>query len=78
MNRCFAVLALVFGFTLPAAAADKPNIVIFLADDLGYGDLGRLQHARKRRSLASDSTAGLGQSCGQCFARGSQVVTIGN
>ncbi|MCE9564902.1 MAG: hypothetical protein K8U57_22950 [Planctomycetes bacterium] len=40
MNRCFAVFALAFGFAFPAAAADKPKIVVFLAHDLGYGDLG--------------------------------------
>ena len=47
MNRCFAVFALLLGCTLPAVAADKPNIVLFLADDLGAFDLacdGRRDH----------------------------------
>src|SRR5436305_225763 len=29
---------------LPAAAAEKPNIVFLLADDLGFGDLGCTGH----------------------------------
>ena len=32
-----AVLALV---VMPAAAADKPNIILILSDDFGYGDSG--------------------------------------
>lgn len=33
------VAALFLMIGLPARAADRPNVVVFLADDLGYGDL---------------------------------------
>lgn len=36
---CFALIALVRCFDPMAIAADKPNIVLFYADDLGYNEL---------------------------------------
>src|SRR5215475_4714920 len=51
-------------FCLPAAAvpaqADRPNIIIILADDLGYGDLGCYNPQSKIPTPRLDALAGQG------------------
>lgn len=41
MKPCFSLLAsLVFASQIPSLAADKPNIIVILVDDMGFSDIG--------------------------------------
>lgn len=73
-NYLLVVMALAFGLmSWQAAAADaeasrkRPNIVLFLADDLGYGDLGCYGHPRIRTPNL-DAFAKQGMRLTQCYA----------
>ena len=64
------VVGVAFQFSGPAAWADrsqKPNVIIFLADDLGYGDLGCYGHPRIQTPNL-DECARQGVRLTQCYA----------
>jgi arylsulfatase A-like enzyme len=55
--RSFLPLA-ALAMAIPAVAADKPNVVFFLADDLGWGDVG--YHGSEIRTPNIDKLAAAG------------------
>jgi arylsulfatase A len=72
MNPCVLrlftlLLALVACASLSGAAARPPNIILFLADDLGYGDLGCYGHPIIK-SPHLDAFAKQGVRLTQCYA----------
>ena len=68
MNRFVVVLMVVAGLvsgSFPSAGAappEKPNIVIILADDMGYGDVHALNPASKIATPNIDRLAAEGMS----------------
>src|SRR5687768_12640653 len=44
INAITGVVLIAFSCAIPARAADRPNVVLIFADDLGYGDIGCFGH----------------------------------
>jgi N-sulfoglucosamine sulfohydrolase len=40
MERLFAVFIVVWGFAISLTVASKPNLIIFIADDFSFNDVG--------------------------------------
>jgi arylsulfatase A-like enzyme len=57
-----ALMLAVYGAGIPAHAADRPNIVYVLADDLGYGDVKALNANGKIATPNMDRIAAEGMS----------------
>jgi arylsulfatase A-like enzyme len=61
MKRCLALIALI-ALTLAAQAAPKPNVMIIVADDLGYHDVG-FQGSKEIPTPHLDALAASGVRC---------------
>ncbi|MFT5465720.1 MAG: arylsulfatase A-like enzyme [Verrucomicrobiales bacterium] len=72
MNRIPIILLFFLGL-LNGNAADKPNIVFILVDDMGYGDLG-CYGAPDARTPNVDQLAAEGVRFTQCYANGAECT----
>ena len=71
MRFLFAILLAVFPALCQAAAAEKPNIIVIMADDLGYGDIGcygAKPENLKTPNIAKLAAHGLQFTSGYCSA----------
>jgi arylsulfatase A-like enzyme len=62
MNRVILTAFLLSAFLTAAIAADKPNVLVIVADDLGYGDIG-VQGGRDVPTPHMDALAASGIRC---------------
>ncbi|MEO1527147.1 MAG: sulfatase-like hydrolase/transferase [Planctomycetota bacterium] len=65
MNRCLLCLGMFLVATIPSAAT-QPNILVLLADDMGYGDLGCMG-SKGLRTPHLDALAASGVLCTQAY-----------
>ncbi|MFK8113925.1 MAG: sulfatase-like hydrolase/transferase [Rubripirellula sp.] len=66
MVRCLLAALLLVPLQVSLAAADAPNILIVLSDDMGYGDLG-CTGTKKLKTPNVDAMAGGGVLCTQAY-----------
>src|SRR5438876_5048242 len=67
LSTLLVLFAALVSFSLPAAAADKPNVVLIFADDLGINDLSC--YGRKDQptpNLDRMAAEGIRFTCGYC------------
>ena len=64
MRACLAVFAFIVACAV--AQADRPNILVVLADDMGYGDLGCMG-SEKLITPHLDALAAAGVNCSQGY-----------
>lgn len=62
MRRLAAAVLLALASTAESAAQTRPNVVLILADDLGYGDIGAFNPAGRIPTPHLDSYRKTGRS----------------
>jgi len=69
--RAFAVVALMAFFVAPGLAADKPNVILLITDDMGWGDPGSYGFDRGVKTPSLDRIAAEGMRFTSWYAEAS-------
>lgn len=69
LRKLFAFTLVIAALSIPTIAADKPNIIVIMADDLGYGDISAYgAHRLKTPHIDKLASTGLRFTSGYCSA----------